>query len=132
MTKKKRVVQANELAKSSEAERPAGPFASEKFQEVNDQAKNGETGKPADPFAPENLRLSQSFAETVAVKKLITTVSVRKPNSQDFVRVHADPAFRENFTGRRDRERHAVPGSQQAGRCVLLAGAASRIRRQGL
>jgi len=52
----------------------------------------------ADPFAPENLRLSQSFMETAAaVKKLITTVPVRKPNSQDFVRVHSDPAFSENF-----------------------------------
>ena len=51
---------------------------------------------PADPFAPENLRLSQSFTETVAVKKLITTVPVRKPGAQDFVRVHSDPAFREN------------------------------------
>lgn len=50
-----------------------------------------------DPFAPENLRLSQSFAETVAVKKILTTVPVRKPAAQDFVRVHPDPDFRHNF-----------------------------------
>jgi len=62
-----------------------------------DPASDTDTAKAADPFAPENLRLSQSFAETVAVKKLITTVPVRKPNSQDFVRVHHDPKFRENF-----------------------------------
>jgi hypothetical protein len=38
--------------------------------------------------------LDQSFADTVGVKKLLTTVPVRKPNRQDFVRVHPDPAFR--------------------------------------
>ena len=50
-----------------------------------------------DPFDPANLRLSQSFAETVGVKKLLTTVPVRKPSPQDFVRVHEGPEYRENF-----------------------------------
>jgi hypothetical protein len=52
---------------------------------------------PPNPFDPANLRLSQSFAETAGVKKLLTTVPVRKPSPQDFVRVHPDPGFRENF-----------------------------------
>ena len=47
-----------------------------------------------DPFDPASLRLDQSFADGAGVKKLITTVPVRKPNRQDFVRVHPDPAFR--------------------------------------
>ena len=46
------------------------------------------------PFDPAALRLDQSYADTVGVKKLLTTVPVRKPNRQDFVRVHADPAPR--------------------------------------
>jgi hypothetical protein len=50
-----------------------------------------------DPFNPTKLRLSQSFAETAGVKKLLSTVPVRKPSPQDFVRVHPDPAYRENF-----------------------------------
>jgi hypothetical protein len=50
-----------------------------------------------DPFNPANLRFSQSFVETAGVKKLLTTVPVRKPSPQDFVRVHSDPAYRENF-----------------------------------
>ena len=50
-----------------------------------------------DPFNPTNLRLSQLFVETAGVKKLLTTVPVRKPSAQDFVRVHPDPAYRENF-----------------------------------
>jgi len=50
-----------------------------------------------DPFNPTNLRLSQLFVETAGVKKLLTTVPVRKPSRQDFVRVHPDPAYRENF-----------------------------------
>jgi hypothetical protein len=46
------------------------------------------------PFNPAALRLDQSYADTVGVKKLLNTVPVRKPNRQDFVRVHPDPAFR--------------------------------------
>jgi hypothetical protein len=40
------------------------------------------------------LRLDQSYADTVGVRRLLTTVPVRKPNRQDFVRVHPDPAYR--------------------------------------
>jgi hypothetical protein len=47
-----------------------------------------------DPYDPESLRLDQSFVETSGVKKLLTNVPVRKPNNQDFVRVHPDEAYR--------------------------------------
>lgn len=46
------------------------------------------------PFDPNSLRLDQNFSETAGVKKLLTTVPVRKPNKQDFVRVHPDPVYR--------------------------------------
>jgi hypothetical protein len=46
------------------------------------------------PFDPASLRLDQSFADTVGVKKLLTTVPVGKPGRQEFVRVHRDPMFR--------------------------------------
>jgi hypothetical protein len=46
------------------------------------------------PFDPASLRLDQSFADTVGVKKLLTTVPVRKPHKQEFVHVNPDPAFR--------------------------------------
>jgi hypothetical protein len=49
---------------------------------------------PADPFNPEALRLDQDFAATAGVKKLLNVVPVRKPNRQDFVRVHLDVAYR--------------------------------------
>jgi hypothetical protein len=32
-----------------------------------------------DPFDPAALRLDQSFTDTVGVKKLLTTIPVRKP-----------------------------------------------------
>jgi hypothetical protein len=51
-------------------------------------------GGAPNPFDPASLRLDQSFTDTVGVKKLLTTVPVRKPNKQDFVRVHPEPAFR--------------------------------------
>ena len=47
-----------------------------------------------DPFDLANLRLDQSFTQTVGVKKLLTTVPVKKPSPQDWVRVHSDPAYR--------------------------------------
>jgi hypothetical protein len=47
-----------------------------------------------DVFDPARLRLSQNFSDTVGVKKMLTTVPVRKPHRQDFVRVHPDPAWR--------------------------------------
>jgi hypothetical protein len=52
------------------------------------------TSAPDDPFDLTKLRLDQSFVESAGVKKLLTTVPVRKPNPQDFVRVHPDPANR--------------------------------------
>ena len=41
-----------------------------------------------------SMRLSQDFASAIGVKKRITTVPVRKPNRQEFVRVHPDSAYR--------------------------------------
>jgi hypothetical protein len=53
-----------------------------------------DSSKSLDPFDPASLRLDQSYADTVGVKKLLTTVPVRKPNRQDFVRVHPDKLYR--------------------------------------
>lgn len=47
-----------------------------------------------DPFDPAALRLDQSFSEGPAVKKLLTTIPVRKPGPQDFVRVHESEEYR--------------------------------------
>ena len=49
---------------------------------------------PFDPFDPDNLRLDPEYLKTGGVKKLLTTVPVRKPNKQDFIRVHPDPDYR--------------------------------------
>jgi hypothetical protein len=40
------------------------------------------------PFDPRNLALPQDFDSRAAVKKLLTTVPVRKPTKLQFVRVH--------------------------------------------
>jgi hypothetical protein len=53
-----------------------------------------DSSKLPDPFDPAALRLDQSYADTVGVKKLLTTVPVRKPNRQDFVRVRPDTSYR--------------------------------------
>jgi hypothetical protein len=52
------------------------------------------TQKKLSLFDPSKLRLSQNFAESTGVKKLVTTIPVRKPNRQDFIRVHPDSDYR--------------------------------------
>ena len=47
-------------------------------------------------FDLKNLVLDQNFVESAGVKKLLTTVPVRKPGKQDYVRVHPGPEFRAN------------------------------------
>lgn len=49
---------------------------------------------PSDPFNPETLRLDQSYLQQPVAKKLLTTVPVRKPNKQEFFRVHPAADYR--------------------------------------
>jgi hypothetical protein len=46
-----------------------------------------------DPFDLNRLRLSTHLNAAVGVKKLLTSVPVKKPSKEWFVRVHADPSF---------------------------------------
>jgi hypothetical protein len=64
---------------------------------TNPIADSSHAPQALDPFDLSNLRLSQSFIETARVKKLCTTVPVRKPNPQDWVRVHPGSEYRDNF-----------------------------------
>jgi hypothetical protein len=63
---------------------------------ANGNANAGDaTPAPVDAFTDLTaLRLDQSYADSVGVKKLLTTVPVRKPHSQEFVRTHTDEKFR--------------------------------------
>jgi hypothetical protein len=70
------------------------------------------TPDPFDPFDPANLRLDPEYLKTNGVKKLLTTVPVRRPNKQDFIQVHPDPDYRLCDVAiielREDRETHLV------------------------
>ncbi len=46
------------------------------------------------PFDPASLRISQDFATTAGVKQVLTTVPVRKPRKQDFIRTHPSEEYR--------------------------------------
>jgi hypothetical protein len=78
------------------------------------------------PFDPERLRIDLDFAEGAGVKKAIITIPVRKPNQQDFVRVHRQPEFRlpvATIELRDDRETFLVlPGIAQGipGECTMV------------
>ena len=47
-----------------------------------------------DPFDLEHIRLSQDFGDMVGAKKLLTTVQVRKPTRQEFIRVRPGEDWR--------------------------------------
>lgn len=61
-----------------------------------DNQPDDQANKPDvfNPFAPENLRIDLNISEAAGVKKVQLVIPVRKPNPQDFIRVHPDPAFR--------------------------------------
>lgn len=50
-----------------------------------------------DPFDVDALRLNQSFEEAIGVRKLLTTMPVRKPHKQEWLRVHPDEEYRGTF-----------------------------------
>jgi hypothetical protein len=50
-----------------------------------------------DPYDLAKLRVTPEMLETTTVKKLLTTVPMRKPIDQDFVRVHPSPQYRETL-----------------------------------
>jgi hypothetical protein len=91
----------------------------------------------SDPFDLANLRLNQSFVDSAGVKKLLTTVPVRRPNPQDFVRVHADAEYRAALAIielKEDREIYLVPlavARELPGEFVM-ATVYTAINRQGV
>src|SRR5262249_53347052 len=91
----------------------------------------------ADPYDLSNLRLDQSLVESAGVKKLLTSVPVRKPNPQYFIRVHPDPQYRAALAIielRDDRETYLVPPSiahDLPGEFVM-ANLYTAINRQGV
>jgi hypothetical protein len=49
---------------------------------------------PFAAFDPAKLRIDQSFLNHGVAKKLLTTLPIRKPSKQDFVRVHPSTEYR--------------------------------------
>jgi hypothetical protein len=73
-------------AESLETENPNPSSSAESLASPSTLAPN--------PFANlDAMRLPQDFVTDARVKKLLTTVPVRKPSQQDFFRVHPDPAY---------------------------------------
>jgi hypothetical protein len=90
-----------------------------------------------DPYDLSNLRLDQSFVESAGVKKLLTSIPVRKPNSQDFIRVHPDPQYRAPLgiiELRDDRETYLVapPVARDLPGEFVMANVYTAINRQGV
>ena len=63
---------------------------------IPEPAKNQRPDANLNPFDPSRLRLSQDFVGAAGVKKILTTVPVRKPSKEWFVRSHPDAAYHIN------------------------------------
>ena len=102
-----------------------------------DTAVNSTTNTTTDPFDLDSLRLSQAFVETAGVKKLLTTVPVRKPNPQDFVRVHAGGDYRMDvlMVDLKDEREHFLVRPELAGELAgetVMKSLFAAISRQGV
>jgi hypothetical protein len=82
-----------EIASTSEDTATAAPSV---LTDANIHTQSDLAEQMLNPFSPENLKLSQAFTELMPVQKLLTTVPVRKPQPQDWVRTHPSPEFRQN------------------------------------
>jgi hypothetical protein len=49
------------------------------------------------PFNAKALRLPPAFEVNAGVRKVISTIPVRRPHAQEWIRVHPDPAYRDKF-----------------------------------
>ncbi len=64
------------------------------FSSVSIPQGSQNSSSAPDPFDLSRLRLSQDFVAAAGVKKLLTTVPVRKPSKEWFVQTHPDSAYR--------------------------------------
>jgi hypothetical protein len=84
---------------------------------MSDPEKVAQIHPAPDPFDPASLRISQDYASLANVKKILTTVPVRKPGRQDYIRVHPSEDYRLSTTlleFKEDRESYLVdPGIRE-------------------
>ena len=79
------------------------PIEKPEVETTTDQTVNkskivsGTLPPPPDPFNAKALRLPPAFEHNAGVRKVISTIPVRKPHSQEWIRVHPGEEFSENF-----------------------------------
>jgi hypothetical protein len=101
------------------------------------QANDAQSADPPDPFDLDNLVVDQNYLQTAGVKKLLTTIPIRRPHPQDFVRVRPDPDYRRQLClieRREEREMFLVPRHMAAelGGEFITAIVYTAINRQGV
>jgi hypothetical protein len=92
------------VAPASACDRTTAPAASRQTRQRKEKSMTDkpdlkliEAAASDDPYDLARLRINPEMLETTSVKKLLTTVPMRKPGNQDFVRVHPSPQYRETF-----------------------------------
>jgi hypothetical protein len=83
-------------AKPPEAGTESAKLKNSRTSSVAGKAPPPQSAPPSqvpDPFNPASLRLSQDFEAGLGVKKVLTTVPVRKPTKESFIQVHPGDDF---------------------------------------
>ncbi|MFY0609931.1 MAG: hypothetical protein JXQ99_00280 [Hyphomicrobiaceae bacterium] len=59
-----------------------------------DPPNDDDGNEPSNPFDPKRLRIAGGMSQGPTAKRILTNIQVRKPNRQEYFRVHPDPAMR--------------------------------------
>jgi hypothetical protein len=77
---------------------PTEPTAEKpKVKTTDEQGASSILQSTPNPFSAKSLRLPPAYEVNAGIRKQFTTVPVRKPHAQEWIRVHPDPAYREKF-----------------------------------
>jgi hypothetical protein len=90
--------QMNELAMANSREKKIDP--TEESAEIKPTVVSSTMTAPApapDPFDAKALRLPPAFEHNAGIRKVISTIPVRKPHGQEWIRVHPGEGFSDNF-----------------------------------
>jgi hypothetical protein len=82
------------FSKEFDVEQPIVPLSNGAESASSTSNANTATPTPPDPFDPERLRLTQNFSASVGVKKLLTSVPVRKPAKEWWIQTHPSDNYR--------------------------------------
>jgi hypothetical protein len=85
---------AKDVSDSLEPEKLRLPFTTSSQNGDSPPGTHATGSAHDDQFDLDSLRLPQDFSASTGIKKILNTVPIRRPDHQEFIRVHPDPDWR--------------------------------------